>query len=194
MIISNRDQRRLDVQLRVFEWRQVDGRDEFVRSTDIVVSPSIIQIAPGDQQTFHVIPQIPLSATNERRYRVVLDQLPDAQGAQASAANTRVRMTVPLFAGGEAASPHSLKFVADNTMLRVTNTGQRTAKVDRLALHVPGRDPLELKPIVSFGYVFGQQTITYALPAQYACPSRTLHLTGIVDRKPFDAQIEAECD
>lgn len=192
MVIRNRDQRSLTVQMRVFRWEQVDGADRFIPTDDVVVSPGIIRIAPESAQTFHVVARTPGSGDGERQFRVVVDQLPDSDQVLEGAAQTRVRMTVPLFEGRERASEGQLAIQASPGKLHIANSGGRTVRLAGLAA-TDGVVTGDLKPVGTLGYVFGGSWIEIDLPPGMACSGAPLHVTGTADGETFDVVADQVC-
>jgi fimbrial chaperone protein len=103
----------ISAQLRVFEWSQRDGQDVLTPNTDLVISPPILRIAPGQRQLVRVVRAhfAQAAATSpsqrERTYRVLIDELPVAAidpGAVApSGLNFVLRFSVPVFVAADAA-------------------------------------------------------------------------------------------
>ena len=79
--VINPSDRPIGIQVRAFDWTQSDGEDVYAPTTDVLVSPAIVVIQPGDTQFFRVQRRA-LPPEGERRYRVAIDQLPDPEQAQ----------------------------------------------------------------------------------------------------------------
>lgn len=192
--LTNALDRTSAVQVRVFAWRQENGADRYAPSDDFIVSPSIFRMAPQSSQRVRLIRKTTFAAGQEVRYRVVIDQLPEAMGAAGPVAATRLQLTLPLFAGSETAPPAQIVTRIAGNQLLVTNTGGRTARIGALMLSTPdGRSwPVRLD---SGRYVMGQSTISYAVPG-FACADTNgavVRVTGSIDRTSVDAVPDKTC-
>src|SRR5688572_24438097 len=102
--VENRGQRTATMQLRVLAWTQEDGESRHAPQTDIIGTPANFRIAPGKRQFVRLTrTQLPL-AGEERAYRVLIDEIPEAPDKQVAAAGTtnsglrfQLRYSIPLF-------------------------------------------------------------------------------------------------
>lgn len=189
--LTNALDRTSSVQVRIFAWRQENGVDRFSPSDDFVVSPSIFKIAPQSIQLVHIVRQRP-TGPGESRYRVVIDQLPEAGGSAGPTATTRLQMTLPLFVGSETAAPAKIEMRIRGKRLEVSNSGGRTARIGALALVAPDgtRWPI---PLDSGRYVMGQSTVNYAIPGFVCQATPSVRLTGTIDRITINAVPNQTC-
>ena len=87
----------LQAQARVFRWTQENGEDVLIPADDMVASPPMIVIQPGQQQMVRIVRvgagmnPPPVQAA----YRVVLDELPLQSGAQG--VQFVLRYSIPIF-------------------------------------------------------------------------------------------------
>ena len=190
MRVRNRAGSSLRVQLRAFEWRQVDGKDSYERAQDVRISPSIVEIAGFRDQTFHVI--LPQDAqAGERRYRIVVDEIPDEAPTMQTGARARLRLTVPLFVGHAQAEPASIEAQITPHGIELANSGGRTVKFTRIALvDAAGRKfPLDLS---EGEYLHGGAARTFALPASVTCRPG-YRINGEAEGNPFDVALPEAC-
>ncbi len=94
----------INAQLRVFSWSQNNGEDSLVPSTDLIVSPPIMRVVPGQQQLVRVVHTAstpPRTSPHELSYRLIVDELPPAEIAGSSAPrsglNFVLRYSIPVF-------------------------------------------------------------------------------------------------
>ena len=192
MLLRNDSDVVLAVQIRIFSWNQQDGTNNYSQSSDFIVSPSIVRIDPDRTQTLHVIAAVKPDANVEASYRVVIDQLPQSIKQQPGAAQTRLRMTIPLFSGGDRAPAQNLRFSVNENILSITNVGGRTAKIGGLSIEQasqPHSFPMQTTP----RYILGGATVRVALPAGVQCDGDAVRITAIVDRKAIDAIPTQSC-
>lgn len=192
MLLRNDSDGVLAVQIRIFSWNQQDGNDNYSQSSDFIVSPSIVRIDPDRTQTLHIIAAVKPDANVEASYRVVIDQLPQSIKQEPGAAQTRLRMTIPLFSGGDRAPVQNLRFSVNENILSITNAGGRTAKIGGLSIEQasqPHKFPRRTTP----RYILGGATVRVALPDGVQCDGDAVRITAIVDRKAIDAIPTQSC-
>ena len=192
LTLTNALDRRSSIQIRIFAWRQENGKDIYAPTTDFIASPSIFTMPAGAQQQIHVIRAQPMPDAREQHYRVVVDQLPEAAQGKNQAAATRLQLTLPLFVGSERAQPSRLSAALNGAQLTITNSGGRTARIGTLALlgNNGRRWPINLE---NGRYVQGQSMLTFDLPGFDCVQAGTLRVAGIVDRAAFDVQPQTRC-
>ena len=97
LTISNTGTSPMNVQVRAYKWTQSE-QDEYVldATNDLIVSPPIMQLAPGAQQELRLIRTQPSSA-QEQQYRIIVDELPSPTVALKKGINLMLRHTFPSF-------------------------------------------------------------------------------------------------
>lgn len=158
----------LHAQVRVFHWSQVDGKDVLEPSRDLVVSPPMVTIAPGDRQMVRVIRQVPPPTGNEASYRVVVDELPIDAGDRPGLKFV-LRYSVPVFLAPMGDPPVKTALQAswdsspEGPMLRVSNTGSGHAQIaDVVWRGAKGQNTMLLPGLV--GYTLPGSTMSWHLP------------------------------
>ncbi|MCD9005491.1 molecular chaperone [Luteimonas sp. XNQY3] len=105
--LENRGRSPAHLQMRVFEWRQVDGENDYRPQHDVVGSPPMMRIEPGQRQMVRLTRTTATPATGELAYRVIVDEIPTARtqapDATAPPAGIRfqLRYSIPLFIDGQ---------------------------------------------------------------------------------------------
>lgn len=190
MFLSNSGKTVLRAQVRVQAWTQSGGAEKLEATREIVASPPIVEIAPGARQMVRIVRLQPAPAGQEKTYRLIIDELPGVDGAQApSAAGLQflLRYSVPVFvlpsaaAGSAALAPASAANgampLADVTRLSasvkangaeastlvIANIGARRAKISQLA-YVDTRGQRNILFPGLMGYVLAGQTMQWPLP------------------------------
>lgn len=157
LTLSNPGDASLYGQVRVFQWTQAHGEDVLTPTSDVIASPPLIEIAPhGDQlvrlvranapssaadaEAAKAIRAAPGSATGERSYRLLIDELPAPGTAGAQGVTIRLRYSVPVFveapAGGAAQPMLAWQLVrgAQGYALRADNSGTKRAQIAAIEL------------------------------------------------------------
>lgn len=133
--LSNTGEQKLDAQLRVFAWTQAQGSDQLAATRELVLSPPMVSLQPGQRQLVRVVRSGP-EPKAEQAYRILVDELPLARPQQGL--NFVMQFSIPVFAGTRAdAQPQtawSLQRVAGKPVLVTRNNGGRRAKITELSL------------------------------------------------------------
>lgn len=139
--LSNTGARLVHAQVRVYAWTQNSGNDELSPSTELIVSPPMLELQPGARQLIRVIRASapPVGAdTLEAAYRLAIDELPvgdqNGQGLQFV-----LHYSVPVFlapSGNGQATPElqwTLQRDGAHVVLRASNTGNTHAQIAQLS-------------------------------------------------------------
>jgi len=108
--IENHGSQPLSMQVRVLDWQQPEGVERLGPQQQVVASPPISSIPPGQRQMVRLIATQPIPPGIESSYRVLIDELPSAEpleeGAPSGAAvKLQMRYSLPLFVYGTGARP-----------------------------------------------------------------------------------------
>ena len=108
--LENRGTETVSLQVRVFGWGQAGGRENFVEQEQLIASPPLAVIPAGQRQLIRLMNTVPVPERTELAYRVLIDELPDAEGTAESAQNggnsamgvkLQLRYSIPLFVNGK---------------------------------------------------------------------------------------------
>lgn len=167
--LTNTGNDAIHAQVRVFRWTQADGKDYLEASRDLVVSPPMVTIAPGDRQMVRVIRQIdPPGDGNEGAYRVLVDELP-VDGKDTEGLKFVLRYSVPVFLAprGDPTVKATLQASWDATpggsVLRVRNTGTGHAQIADVVRQDAKGDRMSLLPGL-VGYALPGATMEWRVP------------------------------
>lgn len=165
--LENRGDATTLMQVRVFTWEQVDGKEQYQTQQNVVASPPLVRIEPKQRQLVRLINQTPPPAGKETGYRVLLDEIPTPQkpGENQAGLNFQMRYSVPLFTYGAGLNADDAKpdlswrvvNVDGRSALRITNSGNGHARLSNVTLG--GR---KLSDSL-FGYVLANASNTFPL-------------------------------
>ncbi|WP_019833936.1 fimbrial biogenesis chaperone [Sphingomonas sp. PR090111-T3T-6A] len=172
--IENRGPAPVTLQIRSFAWNQSNGDDHFDRQDEVIPSPPIAHVAPGQRQLVRIIRRTTGAAPAEHCYRLLVDELPppiDASRADAVSAHLAVQMrySIPLFAydGTGARGTPSLAartvLVDGKPYAEIRNTGDIHARLVDLRVVRGGRTVTAAAGLI--GYVLAGSTMRWPLPA-----------------------------
>ena len=155
-ILRNGGDQPLNAQIRVFRWTQTDGEDTLESSQDVIASPPVASIDPHGEFHVRVMRTSQEPIQGEENYRLVIDELPDANRQKNGLVSVVVRYVVPLQFLSADASQSRLTWSITNhdrrTFLAATNSGDKSARIADLSLG---------KTVVGkglAGYVLGHST------------------------------------
>ncbi|GGE03827.1 fimbrial assembly chaperone [Tsuneonella deserti] len=189
VMLTNTSSRPLPVQSRLFAWSQASGEDVYVPSSDLTISPSIASIPPGETQIVRVL-RNGAASPGEKRYRLIVDQLPDPAAARSGAAEARIRFTVPMFLDRSKAVPAQFEWRIGGDGIELTNTGGATARIMQLEVKTASGTAVPIERN-SLRYVLGNSTIAW--PVENACSLGPVTVTASVDGRTVDAQPRSTC-
>ena len=72
LMVRNGADDALSLQVQVFAWIRLDGKDVYTPTRDLLVSPPIVTIAPKSEQIIRAALRRPADATQELAYRIYL--------------------------------------------------------------------------------------------------------------------------
>lgn len=188
--LRNPSTTRIGVQVRAFAWSQAGGEDEYAATTDIVITPAIITIEPGEEQFFRVLRTGGGEAGGEKRYRVAIDQLPDPSQTRHGSATARLRFTIPLFLDRDIASAPQLDWAFGPDGLTARNMGGQTVKIVNLSARDASGQAVNVDRN-GLRYLLGGSAINWPLAG--ACPTGPVAVSVLIDGEPVDVQAASRC-
>lgn len=95
--VWNDDREPLNVQVRIFRWTVRNGKDVLEPTQDVVVSPPMTVLRPGDENTIRVVRVKKQPVEGRESYRLIIDQLPDRTKRRPGTVNVLVRHAIPVY-------------------------------------------------------------------------------------------------
>ncbi len=133
--VTNHGSQPLRLEAKAFRWSDdIDGVPQLVASPDVVIRPSLLEIAPGGSKTVRV-GTTAMSATSELTYRVFLEELPDPKNQKRGQITVLTRIGVPVFVAPKTARAKlepTVKREGDKAVVTVKNTGTQHSKLVRI--------------------------------------------------------------
>lgn len=165
--LTNTGDHELRAQVRAYMWSQTGGKDALDPTQAIVASPPMLTVPPGGRQLVRVIRTGQDTASGERTYRLLVDELP-LEAAKGTGVQYVLRYSVPVFVGvsGKPSLNWSGTPGHDALELTVSNTGSAHAQISEVNLVQTGAAQVSIVPGL-LGYVLPGATMhwTIALPA-----------------------------
>ncbi|MDI9276719.1 molecular chaperone [Pantoea sp. EABMAA-21] len=142
--LENRGNATTMMQVRIFSWLQVGGQEQYQTQQQVVASPPMVRLEPGQKQLVRLIKQGAPEAGREMSYRVVLDEIPTPRtpGENQAGLTFQMRYSVPLFVYGngvtsDSAKPHLSWQQVDSggkRWLELTNRGNGHARLSNVTI------------------------------------------------------------
>ena len=105
--LENRGNETANLQIRVFAWSQNDQGDQYQNQREVIGSPPVARIEPGQKQLVRLTRTVEVPPGQEKAYRIIIDEIPqpppapaEGEGKTAAAIRFQMRYSVPLFAYG----------------------------------------------------------------------------------------------
>jgi fimbrial chaperone protein len=180
----------LTLQMQQRSWVQEDGRDGQAETRDLILSPTIFTLQPGEKQVVRIALRGALDARRERAFRVFVSEVPTPQikvGPDASGFRVALRMDLPLFvAPVQPATPEpSYSLDAKGAKLVVRNAGNAHIRYTDFVVLQAGRKLAEL-PIFS---VLAGGERTFELPRDKIGAGGGLRVQADSNAGPIDAAV-----
>lgn len=192
LILRNPGKESAAAQVRVYRWSQPDGVDLLVPTSDLAVSPPILEVPAGGEQVVRVVRLGPPVNDRDRSYRVVVDELPRPEGQGPDRVKLRVRYVIPAFvrAAGAPRPVVACRIDDEGTRLACENRGGRAAQLGASRLFTAGGEGLVLSDGL-FGYVLPASRRVWVLPgAPPVLHGSALHLETFLNGQPTTLEVD----
>lgn len=162
LTLRNNGSRPLTAQVRVFQWSAQNGKDHFAETRNVVVSPPITTLPAGGEMNVRLLRTSTAPVQGEESYRVVVDEIPDANRVTTVGVTIAIRYALPLFVlSPNATKPQvewSVRMLGGKRTLVATNNGDVHLRIANLTV-----GNLKLGKGLQ-GYVLGKSTKIFELP------------------------------
>ena len=197
--LSNSGSEPMRAQLRGYVWSQGEGADVLQPTQDLVLSPPMLTLAPGQQQLVRLI-RVGAAGPREQSYRILIDELPDPNKPQHNGLNFVMQFSVPVFAlaadqskGAATSAPLDWKIVSEggNFVLTAMNAGTQRAQVaDFELLDAQGKILQQQSGL--FGYVLAGATRRWSLSLTAANVAAATAIQGRINGEPVRQNLRVD--
>lgn len=173
-------------QVRVYRWEQHNGQDVLTETRDVVASPPVMSVPPGQTQLVRLIGKQP-AGRQEQAFRLIVNQLPEAPtGQPKSGVQFLLKYSVPVFLPPAGAKTDktaqdlkgvtfSLKQDQGHAWLVANNTRNTHIRLSELEFVTAAGQTQRLQPGL-LGYVLAGQTAKWEVKT----PSASGYFRAIV--------------
>jgi fimbrial chaperone protein len=95
--ITNNTDQAVSIQIQAMTWTQVDGKDVYVATRELLVAPPIVTIGPKAEQLIRTALRRHADETNELAYRIYLQELIEPPVIGFSGMQVALRIGLPVF-------------------------------------------------------------------------------------------------
>ncbi len=181
--VQNRGARPMNLQVRVFDWSQVNGQDRTAPTTDVVASPPAMTIPSGQSYTIRLARTAGAVTTGEKSYRLWIDELPPParpMPAGGGEVDVRLRYDLPAFfreGDPQPALAWRAYRAGGQLVVEATNTGPGHARIDNLRLD-GAQGPVSFGRGLN-GYVLPGATRRWVAPTGAPLPAANANVTVV---------------
>ena len=172
-------------------WSQPDGQDLYAASTDLIVSPPVFTLEPGASQTVRVGLRDRTPPTEQRAFRVFIQEVPPAAVVAPQELKVVLRIGVPALVTPTKAKPAHPRWAlacedGEALELRITNDGERVVRFDTITVEAPNATVTEHAV-----YVLAGQTRLLKL-AGLPRSARNVDLQALAGEDSYRASLRCE--
>lgn len=169
VVVTNHGANPLRLSLSASKWTDdLDGGQQLAPTTDIVLRPALVEIAPGKSRTIRIGTTATTQAV-EGTYRVFIEEMPDRRPVQGAQIQVLTRIGVPVFVAPKTASIQLVSTAhtdGSKGTITVSNSGTRHVKLAKISLAaVRGKQRRWVHEMVGW-YVLAGNTRRFPLDLQ----------------------------
>jgi fimbrial chaperone protein len=187
--VTNRGTEATTIQVRAFAWDQEGGIDHLSATDDLMLSPPIVEVAPGADQVIRLMLRHPAEAA-EQPFRILVDQIP--RPGAAGTVQLALRLSIPVFAEPATRVEPMLDWHVDSTgpALVATNKGTSHARIQSPELSTPNAPNAQMLKVAAEvnPYVLPGATRRWRI-AGPVTPGTTLRFTAMEDTGRIDRTV-----
>ncbi len=187
--IVNNDNHVVSLQIRAFDWNQVDSKDDLQTTQNLIISPPVFSLAPGASQVIRVVSR-QAAGNSEIAFRLLIDEIPSA--AEGATINFKFRISMPVFIAANGPAKTQLDYqlhAGKPARLQVQNTGNRRSRLLDLMLTLPNGKTIKA-PGGSNPYTLAGVTRQYLIDTETPLATGSkVKLSANSDAGPIDAEL-----
>ena len=183
------------VQASVMAWTQSDGQDAYSATSEALITPPVMTIAPGAEQILRVGMRRAADPQRELAYRIFLQEVPSPPSPAFSGLQVALRVGLPLFVAPVAPVSRKLEWSAriapaGALVLTARNAGNAHVQVTDVELRAAGGEPVAHESSLVYVLPGQMREWTLALPPDKTKPAGELRLKAITDAGDIDTAVK----
>lgn len=184
------------IQIQVVAWSQVDGKDIYTPSRELLVSPPFVTIPAQGEQIIRAALRRPADASKELSYRINLQELPPPAAPGITGVQMALRIGLPVFVQAQEikAAPKmawsAMRMPDSSLKITLENHGNAHVQITDFSLFLPG-DEQAIGGEVGSSYVMPGQTHEWLLKSASLGkkPNGRLRLKAYTDAGDVDTDL-----
>lgn len=146
--LTNQGDKDTSFEVRLYRWGITDDQNDLEPTRDLMVSPPVFSLAPGESQTVRVALLSDISRTSEASYRAIFRELPSAsEEGPIIGLQVALQISIPVFVLPSGAAPAEFHWQArindaGELVLAAENRGGRHSKFTHVQATDGEGDPL----------------------------------------------------
>lgn len=209
--LTNSGSSPLKAQVRVAAWTQSDDEDVQTPSRDLVASPAILEVPPGERQLVRLVRPKVGPVQTEQAYRLTVDELPQAESEAKAGLNFLLRYSIPVFVTPDdlpplgptrrVAEPAPVDLDAlsiqlepstgETSLLRIGNPGRQRVRFSDLSWVDGAGNRIAVVPGL-LGYALAGQSRQWNIPLPASLRSRGGNLRARINDEASDRILPLE--
>jgi fimbrial chaperone protein len=181
------------VQLSIVSWNQIDGKDIYAPTTDLLATPPIFMVEGGKSQIVRVGLRRAMDATSELSYRIYFQEVPLPREAPSTGLRVALRMGVPVFVRPRSCSLapavhwRIVQSSPDVFSVSAKNSGNTHVKILSLSLFLPEGEPLVSQYV--FSTVLPGESRKWSIQMKRPVCVKSLRLVATTGAGDIDADL-----
>jgi fimbrial chaperone protein len=184
------------VQSSIVGWSQASGQDAYAPTSDALVTPPIMTVAPGAEQIVRVGLRRGADPQRELTYRLYLQEVPPPPKPGFTGLQVALRVGLPVFIAPVAAAIRRLEWSAqirpDGIALTAQNTGNTHVQVTDFELRLPVGEPVAHESSLAYVLAGERRIWTLSVPVDRVKSARELRLKAFTDAGEIDTAVNVE--
>ena len=193
--LANSGSEQVATQVRVFRWVQENGEEKLVPTRDVVVSPPIVELGPGKSNVVRIVRTLKTPVEQEESYRLIVDQIPQADQGSGLAIKFRLRYSIPVFFAARNAQGPQMSWAVEShkgtTVIDADNSGNRHLRLAKISVVLPSGKTVRLAEGLA-GYVLAgsHARLSFSGGLSGVKPGQTVTILAEGNDNPFRVQAQ----
>lgn len=133
LMIKNQSSTPTAIELELYRWNQVDGKEKLTPAPELLATPAIFKIPANASQIIRVGSRQSITSSEEKAYRLIMTEIPSQSKQSFQGLNVLLRISIPIFLSKTISSPELIWKASVNDdgklLLSIANTGLGHTKI-----------------------------------------------------------------
>jgi len=194
LTVRNQGDQPAVVQVQLFAWSQEAGQDILQPTTDLLVSPPVFTVQPGQSQLLRIALRGAPDPARQLSYRAILQEVPPQTREGGPALQVALRISLPVFVEPPIEAKPALEWqaeIAEDGKLKLSAHNGGNAHIQLANFKLSNSTGAELVSEQQVSYILAGQTRTWTLqPSADLASAGSVQLAGRSDAGDLATEIE----